>query len=167
MIQHFVIHKNGDRYSVITSQGIVCHNVPREWAEEAIRETGFDDVSILDKPSPPELYRATLACAVACELSDLDERLDSLPQSDEVEDIRRRLDVTHEHVCTIREELLRQRKAAELLWYENRFVTFVDQCVAVHVGRGQSDASVRPIVLRKAWATPIGKELLEARERLK
>ena len=162
----FIVSKSNDLFSIVTSQGILCHAADRQTAFDAVAATGYPAPDeILDRPAaPPEFFRATWAAAVSCELSDLGELVEQLPSSEVTDELSRRLDDTANHLVEIRSELMKDRHAAELRYLESRFADFIEQCVAVHVGRGQSDASVRTIVVRKAWETPLGRELLQSRE---
>ena len=164
------VHKNGNRYSVCVPQGIVCQSVSHSEAMRAIASAvdGITETEIeelLKTPTPPEIFRTVWSQAVSQSLLELERDVESLPNSETVNDVLNRQTRLFKAVGELRRELVRSNLREKIREAETAVEAMADRYIQA-LNESRAAVNVEAVAWNHAMNSKLGKQLVELREQL-
>lgn len=175
-MSEFIAHKNSVGWSICNANEILCFNVPRQAAVDAILAAGGDANALVD-PAPPNQWWPTLLSALQRSTFNLQATVNTLAKTETVDAVQSAVVELSEVVQSVVDELSANKKrealAKEIAEVEadiERRLPAVRQQILGYVP-SQADIEfsgytldvVRALMLR---FSPIGAELLSLRKQL-
>jgi len=113
-MSEYIAHKNSAGWSVCNSEQILCFNVPRQTAVDAILAAGGDANALVD-PAPPNQWWPTLLSALQHSSFTLQATVNTLAPSAEVDALQGEVATLSELVQSVVNELSKGKQREALL----------------------------------------------------
>ena len=175
-MSEFIAHQNSAGWSVCNSEQVLCFNVPRQDAIDAILAAGGDANALVD-PAPPNVWWPTLLSALQRGTFNLQATVNTLAKTETVDAVQSAVVELGEVVRTVVDELSASKKREALIReiadveadIESRLPAVRAQILGYVPSQADIEFSgytldvVRALMLR---FSPIGAELLSLRKQL-
>jgi hypothetical protein len=172
----YIAHKNSAGWSVCNSEQILCFNVPRQTAVDAILAAGGDANALVD-PAPPNQWWPTLLSALQRSTFNLQATVNTLAKTETVDAVQSAVVELSQVVQSVVDDLSASKKREalirEIAEVEADIESRLPKVRAQILGYVPSEADiqfsgytldvVRALMLR---FSPIGAELLSLRKQL-